>query len=81
MAISRFLEVVPDLLDRIEFGRIERQELDLHIALLRFEPAAHQRTAMGAEPVPDDQLEVTAKRRALSATQQTNPCCAWNGLP
>lgn len=49
------LEVVPDLLDRIELGSVRRQELDLHCTVLRLKPAANQTTAMGFEAVPDDQ--------------------------
>src|SRR6266513_1325179 len=58
------LEVIPDLLDRVELGRVGRQELDLHVALLRFEPIADQATLMGIEPVPDDQRSAPAKLRA-----------------
>jgi hypothetical protein len=44
----------PEVLHGIELGRIGRQEFQLDVAALGFDPVADQTAAMGLQPVPDE---------------------------
>src|SRR5438067_4853653 len=49
------LEPCPQVFDRIEIGRIGRQEGNLQLPLSAVQVFAHERRAMRSEPVPDDE--------------------------
>jgi hypothetical protein len=49
------LPVGPEVLDGIELGRIGRQELQLDVSALGFDPVAHQTAAMSLQTIPDDE--------------------------
>lgn len=49
------LPVRPQVFDRIQFGRVGRQEFGDQTALARFHIAANRRTTVGRQPVPDNQ--------------------------
>ena len=49
------LPMRPQVLDRIEFGRVGRQKFQLDVAALCIDVIAHQPAAMSLQPIPDDE--------------------------
>ncbi len=66
----------PEVLHGIELGRIGRQEFQLDVAALGFDPVADQTAAMGLQPVPDDQQFAPGEMLAEAFEESDNLGCA-----
>ncbi len=66
----------PEVLHGIELGRIGRQEFQLDVAALGFDPVADQTAAMGLQPVPDDQQSAPGEMLAETFEESDNLGCA-----
>ncbi len=56
------------ILHGVEFGRLGRQEFQLHVAALCVDVMAHQPAAMSAQPIPDDE-QLALGEMALEALE------------